>query len=249
MHNRPIFPIVSDVPEITTAQMIEIDRLMVEELGISLLQMMENAGRALALVARAKFLGGSVAGKNIAVLAGSGGNGGGALTAARRLSGWGANINLGLLHPAERMHGVPLRQLEILHQVGTCTMIEPADLDRPYDLVIDGLIGYSLRGVPRGRARSFIDHANASSSPRLSLDVPSGFDATHGIVTDMAFKADATLTLALPKHGMTRPEFREYVGDLLCADISVPKALYRLLAPAMQCPLLFDHFDIVELRF
>jgi len=241
------FPIVSGVPEVTTAQMIEVDRLMEDEVGISLVQMMENAGRALAIVARARFLGGSVSGKKIVVLAGPGGNGGGALTAARRLAGWGAEIDLGLLRAPDQMQGVPKRQLVILQHVGDPQMIEPADLGRPYDLIIDGLIGYSLRGSPHGRARGFIEQANSSGSARLSLDVPSGFDANRGSVTENCFKADATLTLALPKHGMARPENREYVGDLFCADIGVPKALYRQLNPVVQCTSLFDHADIVEL--
>ncbi len=70
---------------VSAAQMREVDRLMVEEAGISLLQMMENAGRALALRARA-MLGGDARGRRVQVLAGRGGNGGGGLAAARRLT-------------------------------------------------------------------------------------------------------------------------------------------------------------------
>ncbi|NIM09211.1 MAG: NAD(P)H-hydrate epimerase, partial [Planctomycetales bacterium] len=52
---------------------------------IDLIQMMENAGRNLAHLARSRFLGGDPQGKRVAVLAGTGGNGGGALVCARRL--------------------------------------------------------------------------------------------------------------------------------------------------------------------
>ncbi len=77
-----------DVPAVSVEQMREVDRVMVEELGIELQQMMENAGRALARRARV-MLGGDAAGQRVTVLAGSGGNGGGGMVAARRLSIWG----------------------------------------------------------------------------------------------------------------------------------------------------------------
>lgn len=73
------------VPAVTVAQMREVDRVMVEDLGIVLLQMMENAGRALALQA-GQLLGGRVSGREIVVLCGSGGGG---MVAARRLALWG----------------------------------------------------------------------------------------------------------------------------------------------------------------
>ncbi|HSH79905.1 MAG TPA: NAD(P)H-hydrate epimerase, partial [Herpetosiphonaceae bacterium] len=60
---------------ISIAQMIEVDRLMVDEYGITLQQMMENAGRSLAGLAR-QLLGGSAAGRKVAVMAGKGNNGG-----------------------------------------------------------------------------------------------------------------------------------------------------------------------------
>ena len=65
------------VPRLTTEQMVEVDRAMIEDFGIDLPRMMENAGRNLAHLARERFLDGDADGKRIAVLAGSGGNGGG----------------------------------------------------------------------------------------------------------------------------------------------------------------------------
>ena len=70
-----------NVPAITTAQMREVDRLMIEVYGIELIQMMENAGRNLAVLARQRFLDGDPAGKRVLALVGSGGNGGGGLVA------------------------------------------------------------------------------------------------------------------------------------------------------------------------
>jgi len=88
------------IPTVTVDQMREVDRLMMEEFQIGLLQMMENAGRALAVRAR-QVLGGDVRGAHVVVLAGRGGNGGGGLTAARRLSIWGADVSVILSGPAD----------------------------------------------------------------------------------------------------------------------------------------------------
>ena len=72
------------IPTLTRDQMVEVDRSMIEDFGIELLQMMENAGRHLAHLTRDRFLGGDARDKAVTVLAGTGGNGGGALVAARR---------------------------------------------------------------------------------------------------------------------------------------------------------------------
>jgi NAD(P)H-hydrate epimerase len=74
-----------DMPYLTTEQMREIDRLMIEGYHIELIQMMENAGRNLVHLARKRFLGGDPRDKNVVVIAGRGGNGGGGLVTARHL--------------------------------------------------------------------------------------------------------------------------------------------------------------------
>ena len=81
--------VMGEVTYVDTEQMIEVDRAMVEDFHIDLIQMMENAGRNLAALARERFLDGDPIGKRTAIMAGSGGNGGGALVAARRLHNLG----------------------------------------------------------------------------------------------------------------------------------------------------------------
>lgn len=234
------FPILGGWPEIDAAGMAEVDLLMVDTYGITLPQMMENAGRALAILARDRFLGGQASGRAVTVLVGSGGNGGGALTAARRLAGWGARVTLVLSGPADRMAVVPGQQLAILKRMG----LGPSDAPHGQpDLILDGLIGYSLHGIPRGRAAELIRWANASPAPVLALDVPSGFDAQAGALTAEVIRAAATLTLALPKRGLALPALRHAVGDLYLADISVPPGLYeRLTTPRIVPP-----FSVAEI--
>lgn len=76
---------------------------MVEDYGIALVQMMENAGRNLAHLAREVFLGGDPRGKHVLVSAGSGGNGGGALVGARRLLGYGALVEVATTRRSRRV--------------------------------------------------------------------------------------------------------------------------------------------------
>lgn len=238
------FPILGGWPEIDAAGMAEVDRRMVEDFGITLPQMMENAGRALATLARVRFLGGQAAGRSVTVLAGTGGNGGGALAAARRLAAWGAAVTVVLSAPAEAMTPVPGQQLGILARMGIAPADTPAEAEP--DLILDGLIGYSLKGAPRGRAGALIGWANDCPAPVLSLDMPSGFDAASGTLPGVAVRASATLTLALPKSGLSAPHLRPFVGDLYLADISVPPALYdRLPIPCTVPP--FSTGDIVRL--
>src|SRR5713101_136084 len=98
---------------------------------------------------------------------------------------------------------------------------------KDYDLLIDSLIGYGLEGNPRDRVAIMIKDANASGSPILALDLPSGMNATTGEVYDPCIKATATLTLALPKTGFLAPAASRFVGNLYLADISIPRKVYR----------------------
>jgi len=243
----PTYP--APVPFVTTAQMIEVDRAMIEDFHIELIQMMENAGRALAHLARARFLDGDPRGKRVVVLAGTGGNGGGALVCARRLHNWGAQVQVLVTRPDDDFTPIPKHQLGILRRMQA--PIARADaigsIATPA-LIIDGLIGYSLRGAPRGPAADLIRWANAQSAPILALDTPSGVDTTTGTVFDPAIRATATMTLALPKEGLRAPGVEAYTGELYLADIGVPPELYARPALGLKVGPIFAENDIVRLR-
>lgn len=244
------FPSISMPPALSTENMVEVDRAMIEDLGIELVQMMENAGSCLARVAVARFLAGDPRGRHIVLLAGSGGNGGGAMVAARRLAGWGAYVEVRLATAEERLQPVTAHQLAVLRRF-EISIAEPESAGArealsEADLVIDGLIGYSLAGAPRGAAAMLITAANETDAPVLSLDVPSGLSASSGEVHEPTIRASATLTLALPKHGLLGERARDFVGELYLADIGVPPTLYVKLGLEDPGPLFADG-DIVQL--
>ena len=240
----------SSIAYVDTAQMVEVDRAMMEDYQIGLIQMMENAGHHLARLASRRFFANDPVGKQVAVMAGSGGNGGGVLVAARHLHNWGVDVHVFLSQPVESMTPVPGHQLEILRRMqvrGASSVSEQADSDASFDLILDGLIGYSLKGAPRDTAARLIRWANLQSTPVLALDTPSGIDTTNGKVYDPAIKATATMTLALPKTGLREASVKQQLGELYVADISVPPELYASSNPGLKVGPLFAHEDIIRL--
>ena len=150
---------------------------MIEDFKIDLVQMMENAGRNLADLARARFLNGDPQGRKVTVLAGTGGNGGGSLVCARWLHNRGALVTVFAARPGHEFTPVPAHQLEILRRMQV-DVSQAGGLDsaeRP-ELIIDGVIGYSLQGAPRGAAADIIRRANGQghTSPRIGRAVRRG---------------------------------------------------------------------------
>ena len=223
------------IPALTTEQMIEVDRLMIEVYGLSLLQMMENAGRNLAELAL-RMLKEIGTGKCVAILCGSGNNGGGGMVSARHLHNRGADVHL--LRVGDRpLKEIPSRQWAILSQMGLRD--EPDFNLSAADLIIDAMIGYGLQGKPRPAVARWIERINASGVPVLSLDAPSGLDTSLGAASKPTIHARATLTLALPKTGLLTESAKEAVGDLYLADISVPPELYDALDLDVE-PLFYE---------
>ncbi len=239
------FPVATNVPAVTTAQMVEVDRLMMHAYGITLVRMMENAGRNLADLARAKL--GRLEGKTILVLAGGGNNGGGGMAAARHLFNWGANVRVAI-STKQASGGVAGEQLEILQKMNVPLVTKFASEQMVNaDFILDALIGYGLKGAPRGEIAEWIHLANEARAPILALDAPSGLDTNDGTVFDPCIRAHATMTLALPKTGLYASPARAVIGELYLADISVPRGLYETLN--VQVPHLFAAASIVRVEW
>lgn len=234
--------------KIDTAQMIEVDRLMMEDYQIELIQMMENAGRCLAILTKERFFNGDIEGKNIVVLAGTGGNGGGALVAARRLHTWGANVTIYTTAVEEKFTPIPLHQYRILKRMGVVIQLaDELSNTAKVDVVLDGVIGYSLSGNPYGAAGYMIQWANTTNKPIIALDTPSGLDLTTGTIYDPIINAAATLTLAMPKVGLFDEKAKQVVGELYLGDISVPHELYQEKTLSLETTNIFRYSDIIRL--
>ena len=219
-----------EVPAVTADQMREIDRIAMEETGPNLFQMMENGGRCLALITIGTLLE-KWKKANIIVMAGAGGNGGGGICAARHLANRKACVKLCLSNP-DKLSEVPAFQRKIYLAAGGKEIgFEKLKKEKP-DFIIDALIGYSLNGAPRGRTLELIEWANHSKAEIFSLDIPSGIDSTSGKTPGKFIKAMGTVTLALPKSGLTNKNS----GKLFLADLSIPEATFKKIGITRRDP-------------
>ena len=227
------------VPVVNAETMAEVDRVAIEETGPNLFQMMENAGRSLAKVAM------TAAGEApVVVMAGKGGNGGGGICAARHLLNHGVDVAVNLSDRAG-LGEVPRRQLEIYESAGGSVVSLDTVADRDFALVIDAVVGYSLRGAPRGAVAESIAAINETSATVLSLDVPSGVSSAGGEQPPQRVKADFTLTLALPKVGLSPSNS----GEVTLADLGIPARSFTRAGVADYPVGLFRDQFIVPLSY
>lgn len=216
------------VTAVTAKEMRAIDRVAAEEIGLDLPRMMEHAGRGLADAVLREGLTGQ-SDLPVTVLAGNGGNGGGGLACARHLANRSLPVEVVLDRARSQVDGVTAEQLRILEamEVPIKSVDSGADLDIDTaleGLVVDALIGYGLTGAPRGAAAELIEAVGTLAETIVSLDIPSGMNATTGETPGVAVEPDLTVTLALPKTGLGDVE-----GELLLADISIPSTVYDRL--------------------
>ncbi len=204
------------IPEATVEQMKDIDRLMPEEFGISLLQMMENAGRLLADAAINEFKP-----ERAVILAGPGNNGADGLVAARYLHNAGVSVEVVLSSERGMLGDTAAGHLKTLDAIGVPSLNKPGG--KP-DVVLDCLLGYNTRGAPRGRVAELIRMAKSIRAPVLCCDIPSGFEPSTGEWHEPSFQDAVVMTLGLPKAGMTGDS---RIRKLLVGDIGIPPEAYQ----------------------
>lgn len=207
------------VPAVTADEMRSIDTLATDSLGLSLLQMMENAGRNVAEHILEATTG------PVLVIAGDGGNGGGGLACARHLHNHGRPVSILLYRDARDTTGAAATQYNILDQLDVPASSTPeSELEPDASVIVDAIIGYGLSGPPRGSPRKLITSINKTDATVVSLDVPSGLDATTGTTPGQRVESDHVLTLALPKTGLHQLDC-----SLSLADISIPASVFQQL--------------------
>ncbi len=193
----------------TAAQAAAMDQMARDQHGVPERVLMENAGRAAALVLDRLFPRGRVL-----ALAGGGNNGGDALVLARVLHSWGREVSVlcGGSRPPDPslLHG---HDIPFASQDASETAITSADL------LVDGLLGTGSDGAPREPIAGLVEQMNASGRPVLAIDLPSGVDATSGNVAGVAVRARATVTFGWPKLGCLLHPARTFCGRLVAVEI------------------------------
>jgi NAD(P)H-hydrate epimerase len=238
---------MNDLPAVTGPQMAAVDRAMVDVLGLDIRQIMETAGRQVAVFAR-RMLAADPRDKSVTVLCGTGGNGGDGMVAARYLHGWGADVRVALARePNPDRHTAATHQLAVLRAIGV-PVDESVDISG-CDLIVDGLLGFSTTSPPTGTTAELIRIANMAAVPILSIDLPSGLQASSGEPFDPTIRATITLTLGLPKTGLLADAARPTVGDLWVADIGIPLAAYAATGITVGPLFAVDEFLVSGFQF
>lgn len=243
----------SDVPAVSAIEMREIQRVAQEEYNVDILQIMENAGRAVATLALA-MLGGKGRGQRVVVLCGGGNTGGAGLSAVRHLVNFGIDAEGVFAEIESEMTSfLARRQLQVLRAAG---IMSPADEELSEytleeqlarsDLLIDAVAGYGLEGAPKGMAAAVTELAMVVKRPILAVDVPTGMNATSGEAGTPAIRANTTLMLDLPKRGALLAAARPWVGELYLADLGIPRAVHERLG--IRLNTLFAEGPLVRIR-
>ena len=216
---------------VTVEQMQDLEK-HAASVGLPPEVLMENAGLAVAQEV-SKWIG-SVAGRHILVLIGPGNNGGDGLVAARHLHDWGAHVHLYLPRPrAESDTNYLMVQQRGIHTILADQPNSLADLDSllpSVGVVIDALFGTGKARPMDGAFQQVSEKVREtkernSSLQIIAVDLPSGLNADTGAVDNSCFSADATITLAYPKHGLFAFPGATKVGRLIVADIGIPARL------------------------
>ncbi len=210
---------------LTAAQAKALDKKALEKYGISTLVLMENAGRAISNEA-IKVLKSK---RKLAIFCGTGNNGGDGFCAARHLLTSGIKSEVYLIGRRKDVKNEAKINLDILIKLKQKVLeIKPENIYliknkiKGYKLIIDALLGVGLKGKVRPVYQEVINIINASKAYILSVDIPSGLDATTGKVLGTCVKADKTITFVGKKRGMIYGEGNKYCGKVLVRDIGVP---------------------------
>lgn len=209
---------------VTSSQMRNIDKKTIEEIGIPGLELMEKAGKGVALVAKEML--GHVKNKKVAIFCGRGNNGGDGFVVGRYLSEWGAEVQFYLTAKREEVKGDAKTNLEKAEKLGLpiTEILKKEEIPSKLqtDLVIDALFGTGFSGEISGFMKEIVETVNSSGILVISIDIPSGLHADTGQFTGPCIKAEKTVTMALPKIGHFFFPGKEMSGRVLVVDIGVP---------------------------
>ncbi|MBA7666810.1 Bifunctional NAD(P)H-hydrate repair enzyme Nnr [subsurface metagenome] len=223
---------------VTAEEMREIDRKTIAS-GIPSIELMENAGRAVARVIKSHYA--PLRGEKVSIFCGRGNNGGDGLVVARLLAKERVRVKVFLLAKKEELKrdpktnlkrvlkesassaDPPMRWIEII-EIDTSQKLERLKQKiKKSDLIVDAILGTGIKGAPKGIEAKIIKFINTLKKPIVSVDIPSGVEGSTGRVPGEAIRADLTITFGLPKIGLVVYPGAEYVGKLEVARIGFPK--------------------------
>jgi len=218
--------------DLTRQQVRAMDRCAIERVGVEGLVLMENAGRGAADAIESHL--GNLTGRSVAIVAGGGNNGGDGLVIARHLAMRGAKVTSFLIADPHKLTHDSAVNLKILRALGHDVRRIAADQVprlagqlKACDLVVDAVGGTGIQGALRGEAAEAVEQINAAGRPVVAVDIPTGLDCDTGEAPGPTVRAEMTVTFLAPKKGFGNPAAKQYLGQLVVADIGVPPNVVR----------------------
>jgi NAD(P)H-hydrate epimerase len=218
-------------PEYITSRDMRALEVNAEYFGVSLLQLMENAGHNVAVEINTRFK----RNQKIVIFCGLGGNGGDGFVAARHLSTMGFQVTVVLAgrgrditHEATLANWTalqPLRESIPIQEVTDSSAIPKVEAD----VVVDALLGTGTKGKLKPPISQLVEYINSLKGAKIAIDVPTGIDSDTGKVLGNVVKANVTVTFHKTKKGLKKA--KKYAGELVIKDIGLPKQLETFAGP------------------
>jgi hydroxyethylthiazole kinase-like uncharacterized protein yjeF len=224
-----------------------IDGWTIDDRGVPSLDLMERAGAGVARKVERLVPNGPAV-----VMCGTGNNGGDGLVVARLLRNAGREVTVMCAGSRAKLTGDALTNLERLPGDAPVELAQGMDALARASVVVDALLGTGFAGEPRGGVGEAIVAIEACSAPVVSVDVPSGVDASTGVIAGAAVQATATVTFHVAKPGLWIHPGKAHAGEVEVLDIGIPRGAPRdadigLIAPtALQ---LLPHRTAVSTKF
>ena len=210
---------------LTAAEMKALDEYTIHEIGVPSMVLMERA--ALAVAEELQGENGFDAGAgNIAVISGTGNNGGDGVAVARLLHLKGYHVAVILIGERERCTEETKLQLRIAENYGVMvreglTIAQIRDETGKASIIIDALFGIGLSRNLEGVFKAVVDEINAAPAKVIAIDIPSGLSADTGEILGAAVKAHMTVALAYMKAGLTKEPALSLAGRVKVKDIGI----------------------------
>ncbi|MGC2372546.1 MAG: NAD(P)H-hydrate epimerase, partial [Solirubrobacteraceae bacterium] len=207
-------------PLLDAPRMRAVDRWAIDQRGVSSLELMERAGEGVAAAIQRFAHDGP-----LVVVCGKGNNGGDGLVAARLLREAAREVAVVCVCLAEDLSPDARANLERLPGERPTRLDEVAALEAIAGAVaiVDALLGTGFEGEPHGEVADAIEEVNAAPGRVLSIDVPSGVDASTGVIAAVAIEAEATVTFHAAKPGLWINPGKLHAGELTTIEIGIPR--------------------------
>jgi len=212
----------------------ELDRIAIDEQGIPGIELMERAGQAAFDALRQRW----PRVRDVAVVCGTGNNGGDGFVVARLARLAGFDVTVWQVGDAVRIRGDALTARQNMLAAGVSVLPLPENdtfTARDESVWVDALLGTGLTGDVTGPWAQTIDRLNsvrALGCPVLALDIPSGLHADTGAVMGNAVRADLCVTFIGLKQGQLTGQGPDCCGQLLFDDLAVPADVFEQVPPA-----------------